>query len=416
MKAGSTSITSRASNGALTQVSPGADFTLLWSGGILSDLGSWSSELAVPLLVLTLTGSPAKAGLIGTVGRIAAAITRLPGGALADRWNRRALLLVSNALAAFLMGVLALAVYSGFVSLWLIVLAVAGTAVCSTIFSPAERAAIARLVPAEALATAFARNEARTYGAALGGPPIGGVLFGLGAPVPFFADAVSFIMSFGATAAIRAPLQEPRSGPAKQSLLSDIREGVRHVLHSPFLRAVVSIAVPLNVAVTGAIFTVTLALEQSRTPASLIGVAQAALAVGGLLGSFVATVVLRHLGLRQLVVAATATMTLALVVGTTLSGSLSMTAPLAAALFLAPSINAGLFGRLATVTPDNVQGRVLSVVALAATGTASLAPSLMGILTSHFDGRAAMSSCSIAAAIATVFALKARGTLRALNV
>lgn len=61
------------------------DFSLLWTGGVLSNPGSASTRLAVPLLVLAVTGSPARAGLAGSVGLIVTAVATLPGGAAADR-------------------------------------------------------------------------------------------------------------------------------------------------------------------------------------------------------------------------------------------------------------------------------------------------------------------------------------------
>jgi MFS family permease len=69
------------------------DFTLLWSSQTLSDIGSSTTLVAVPLPVLSLGGSATAAGGVGTSAAVAQALMRLPGGALADRWNRRRLML-----------------------------------------------------------------------------------------------------------------------------------------------------------------------------------------------------------------------------------------------------------------------------------------------------------------------------------
>ena len=69
------------------------DYALLWSGEVVSTLGSQMSLLAYPLLALDLTGSSAKAGLVGTVATATRLAFRLPAGALVDRWDRRRTLL-----------------------------------------------------------------------------------------------------------------------------------------------------------------------------------------------------------------------------------------------------------------------------------------------------------------------------------
>src|SRR6266487_5436472 len=65
------------------------EYLLLWSGQAISTTGSAASELALPLLILSLTHSPLQAGLVGALRTIAILFTNLPAGALVDRWNRR---------------------------------------------------------------------------------------------------------------------------------------------------------------------------------------------------------------------------------------------------------------------------------------------------------------------------------------
>src|SRR5437870_2947637 len=65
------------------------DYLLLWGGQAISTTGSNASELALPLLILSLTHSPVQAGLVGAVHTVAILLTNLPAGALVDRWNRK---------------------------------------------------------------------------------------------------------------------------------------------------------------------------------------------------------------------------------------------------------------------------------------------------------------------------------------
>jgi MFS family permease len=385
------------------------DFNLLWLSGTLSDLGSETSLLAIPLLVLSITGSPAQAGVVGTLSAVVRGVARLPGGALADRWNRRRVMLVSDVVRLVLFALLGAAVVTGHLSMPLIFAVVCGEAVFDVLFSPAEIAAVAQLVPAQQLPDAFARNEARSYGASMLGPPLGGLLYGIGRVAPFLFDAFSFLVSFVAVAAIRRPVQSERDTAPVQSVASDIVEGVRHVLRSPFLRAVLLVATPVNFGVTGALFTVTVGLRQHGVSATVIGLAQGAIAVGGLLGAMVAGRLQRRASVRALVIWIDAVLLGCVSLAGLLLPHLLLVVPLAAGLFLSPAINAALFGRLAATTPDHLQARVTSVIFLGASAAASLAPLAAGVVIEYVSAAVAMQMCAFAMLVATVGALVSRG-------
>lgn len=388
------------------------DFNLLWSGGTLSDLGSYTSLLAIPLLVLAITGSAAQAGIVGTISAIVRGGVRLPAGALADRWNRRRVLLVSDAARLSLFALLGACVLLDWASLWLVVVVVAVAAVFDVLFSPAEMAAIARLVPAEQLPDAFARNEARSYGATLAGPPVGGVLYAVGRAVPFLFDAATYLVSFLAVLAIRAPVQDKRSEGPRQSLLADVKEGLSHVFRDTFLRAVLLVAAPLNFAVTGSLFTMTITLREHGVSATLIGLAQGVIGVGGFLGALAAPRLQRRLSLRLLVTVTCWALLGSLILASVLVGHLAMAIVITAGLLLAPASNAVLFGRIGATTPDHLQGRVVSVVLLAATTAASLAPLGCGLLIDHLSGTTAMVLCAVVVLVSCLTATLSTGLRR----
>jgi MFS family permease len=385
------------------------DFNLLWISGTLSDLGSLTSLLAIPLLVLSLTGSPAQAGLVGTVAAVVRGAASLPGGALADRWNRRRVMLVSDLARLALFAALGFATVTGHLSLPLIIAVVSGDALFDVLFSPAEIAAVAQLVPADQLPDAFARDQARSYGASMLGPPLGGLLYGIGRAVPFLFDALSFLVSFVAVAAIRRPVQSRRDAAPVQSVAGDIAEGVRHVLRSPFLRAILLVAAPVNFGVTGALFAVTVGLRQHGVTATTIGLAQGAIAVGGLLGALVAGPLQRRATVRTLVIAIDATLLGCVALAGILLPHLVLVVPLAAGLFLSPAINAALFGRLASTTPDRLQARVTSVIVLGTSTAASIAPLVTGVVIEWLGATAAMELCALAILIATASAVLSPG-------
>ena len=113
------------------------------------------------------------------------------------------------------------------------------------------------------------------------------MLFGLGRAVPFLADAVSYAASFGTVSRIRGRFR-PEQAPERKALWREVADGLRLVWQVPLLRAVMVRAPLVNFAFNGVLFTITLALRQHGTSAAVIGLVQAAIMAGGLLGALVA--------------------------------------------------------------------------------------------------------------------------------
>ncbi len=184
------------------------DFVLLWSGEALSQLGSQASTVAYPLLVLALTGSPAKAGVVGLAKWLPLAVAALPAGVLADRFDRKRLMITSDAVRALLVASIPVALLLGRPS-FAQVTAVAFLDGCLfTLRYVCERGALAHVVKPEQLPQAVAQNEARTFAANLVGPLLGGVLFAVAQALPFLADAGSYLASMVSVALTRAPFQD----------------------------------------------------------------------------------------------------------------------------------------------------------------------------------------------------------------
>ena len=229
------------------------DFTLLWASQVVSTVGTRASAIAYPLLVLLLTGSPTLAGVVGFAQTLPFLLLYLPGGAWVDRWDRRrtmiacelgrAVALGSVAVTAAVRGIHAVTVPQ------LVVVALAEGSMV-VLFDLAEGAALPRLVPADQVPTAVAWNQARTQGADLVGQPVGGALFALAPALPFAVDAVSYLLSGGAIAAIRTRLQGERAASAER-LRARIAEGMRFVRRSAYLRETVAIVGWINLAFNG---------------------------------------------------------------------------------------------------------------------------------------------------------------------
>lgn len=364
-------------------------FNLLWTSQSLSDLGSSISALAIPLLVLAMTRSPVQAGLVGTAGLLASLLCRLPAGVLIDRTDRRRAMIVCDVLRLVAYSTLAVGVLRGPVGLPVVVGVALLNAACSTVFTTAEHSALRNIVPAGQLPAAVARNEARTYGTSLAGPPLGGLLFGMDWALPFLGNALTYLASLVGIMLIRRPLQENRHGaPARH--VSAIAEGIQFVFGNAFLRSVLLIVAPLNMAITGIMFTIIITLQEHRTPPTVIGTAESVLAIGGLLGAFAAPALQRWLPLPVLIRAICWTAAALMAVSAVLTDTLAAAVPLGLAVFLGPACNAALFGYQAAITPDRLQGRVVSVVFLVGTSVSAAAPALAGLLITVYGSRTAI--------------------------
>ena len=383
-------------------------FRLLWIGQILSDTGTEAALIAYPLLILALTRSPAIAGVVGTAEMAVQLILGLPGGAISDRLDRRLTMIVCDTGRGLVLALLAVLVLLHLVT-WPVVLAVAvidGGA--SVLFNPSASAALPGVVADEQLERAWAATEARTYAAALAGPALGGFLFGLGRAVPFVADAVSYLVSAGCVSRIRGKF---RADPPRErkALWREVIDGLHLVWHQPLLRAVVIQAPLINFAFNGVIFTVTVALRQHGTPPVVIGLAQAGIGLGGLLGALIAPRVQGRLSLWQLATLVAAAGAALFGVAAVLLPSTLVALPVAVTLVLAPSANAALFAAMLRAAPEDMRGRVNSTVVQAAMGLAALAPLIAGLLVEHVSGQWSMAAFAAAMAVAAIMCLTLPG-------
>ncbi len=186
------------------------DFVLLLAGQLFSSVGTQLTVIAYPLLTLAVTQSPAKAGIVGFARLLPHAVLGLLAGVAADRWNRKRMMIAADGVRATAIGTLAALILLDRVAFWQIVLVTVVEAAGSAFFRAAETGALRAVVPARQLPAAVGAHEARAATVRLVGPPLGGVLFGLGRAVPFLADAVSYTFSFLSLLAMRTPFQEQR--------------------------------------------------------------------------------------------------------------------------------------------------------------------------------------------------------------
>src|SRR5579871_6503903 len=135
------------------------DYMLVWAGQGLSELGSQVSTVAYPLLVLALTHSPAKAGVVGLAATLPLPLLALPAGMLADHIDRKRLMLACDGIRAAALAALTIAVFSGAVAYGVVAAVAFIDGSLLTVSFVTERGVLRRLVAPEQLAAAVAQNE-----------------------------------------------------------------------------------------------------------------------------------------------------------------------------------------------------------------------------------------------------------------
>ena len=381
-----------------------AGFRMLWIGQVVSDTGTNAAFIAYPLLILALTHSAVLAGVVGTVRLVVQIVLGLPGGALTDRFDRRLTMITCDTIRAVLLALLVALVVLRVVT-WPVVMVVSvidGGA--NVLFDPSATAALPVIVADSQFEQAWAATEARSYGASLAGPALGGFLFGLGSAVPFLADSFSYLVSVASVSRIRGQFRPARSGEQK-SIWHEIAEGLRQVWRNPLLRAVVIMAPLVNFAFNGVIFTVTVALRQYGTAPGIVGLAQAGIAAGGLVGAVAAPRLQGRLPLWQLVIVMTVAATGLFVVAALALPSPLVALPVAITLLLAPTANAALFAAMFRSTPEDMRGRVNSTVIMMVTGLAALSPLTAGLIVQHVSAQWALGAFAVTIGVAAIMCI-----------
>lgn len=386
-------------------------YTLLQSGKTAHIIGLGVGAFTVPLLAYQVTGSVAQAGLIAGIGEIGALLGTLPGGVVADRFDRRKIILASSVLGGLLWFGLALAWRTGQLSGWHLAVVLFGSSVAGVFASPAESGAIRAVVPSEQLGAAMAVVQGRSAVASMVSGPLGGFLYGIGHAIPLLASAVGHLAMVVTAAFVREPLNGDLEEARATHPLVALRQGLRFIWEVRFFRMAIGLFVAINVAFIGLTTTVNLELVQAGTDPVLIGLID--LVAGGVmvLGALVAPGLLKRVRLGMLIVAGLALSGLGVVGMAVLHSYLGYLVMLGVSVALIPAVNAGLGGYTLAITPPEMQGRASSVLGLAGFLAAPIAPVIGSALLARVGVVPAL--WAFAAAIAAItLALAALPALR----
>jgi MFS family permease len=362
----------------------GQDFRKIWPAAAISNLGDGALLAAGPLLVATITDEPAAVGAAAFVQQLPWLLFALFSGALVDRLDRRLMIVAADTFRAVVLGALGLAVLAGTSPLWAVYLTLFLMGSAETLADNAAGAMLVTSVPKDQLGKANARLYATgTVFNQLGGPPIGALLFAVGAGVPLVLDAVTFAAAAALIARVsaRPPVEEPSRTP----LWIEVREGVHWLWNHAGVRTLAWAILVMNITFCAAFATwVLYARQRLGLTDAQFGLLISAGAVGAVAGMPVYHLLEPRVGSLALLRAG-------LVIETTVHLILALTRSpwVAGATMAVFGVHAVVWGIVSTTarqlaTPDALMGRVNSVYLLASVGGAALGSLLGAVLAQQF--------------------------------
>ena len=202
--------------------------------------------LAFPLLILAITRSPAETGLLSALASLPWTVLPLPAGVLADRCDRKRLMIVADAVRGLALASIPVALLLGHLTLAQLVLASLLEGTFATFYTAAGSSCLPQVVCPEDVPVAVGLGSASDSAARLAGPSLAGLLYTACRALPFLADALSYAVSVVSLFCIKADFQGTR-GAASAGLWAEMREGLRWLWQHAQLRFLALLIGGLNV-------------------------------------------------------------------------------------------------------------------------------------------------------------------------
>jgi predicted MFS family arabinose efflux permease len=363
------------------------DYMLLWSGQMISQLGSSMSGIVFPLLILALTttianpnGNTVIAGFAGALGTVPYLILSLPVGALIDRWNRKRVMVICDACRTLNSASIPIAIAFSSLTVWQLLINAFIEGTFFVFFNIAEVAALPRVVDKRQLPQASAQNEGGSIATNLIGPPLGTFLFQtVGRAIPFVADAISYGVSVISLLFIKTEFQGERRAEERH-LLEEIKEGLSWLWHNPLIRFMAFLTGSWNFASSGMFLAIIIIAKSLGASATEIGVMFSIAATGGILGAVLGGQIQKRFTFGQVIITVGWINVLLVPLLLVAPSFIILGIILGLMFMLSPIYNVVQFSYRLTLIPDKLQGRVNSAFRLLAFGFQPLGAALSGIL------------------------------------
>jgi MFS family permease len=391
---------------APASASLGPDYRKLWSAAAASNLADGVIFVALPLIAVSLTSSPALVAGVAIAGRLPWLVFVLFAGALADRLDRRITMRNVQLMRVVVVGLLAVLALSDQLSIALLYVVAFVLGVGETLFDTSAQSIMPSIVRKDLLSRANGRLHAveLTMNAFVG-PPVGGFLVAISFPLALGGSVLGYALAAAGLALIVGSFRATSAAP-RASMLREIREGFEYVWHDRVLRTMAIMVGTLNLS-GSAVLAVLVLFAVAPGPMGLdelgYGLLMTAFAVGGVIGSLLEERVERWIGRSRVLWLTVWTIGLATLVPALTSHALLV------AVSLVATGGAGMMWNVITVslrqriTPDHLLGRMNATYRLFAWGVMPIGALLGGLVAEELGLRALFAAAAAVVFVTLVF-------------
>lgn len=349
------------------------DFSLLLSGQLVSAIGDQAQSLALPLIVLALTGSATQAGFVLGLGTLSFLAFGLIAGALVDRWDRKATMIWCELGRAVLTAGVAVALWLNRLTMPQLYATAVLAGILATLFQVANTAALPNVVGPGQLSAALGHSQSAAGAVGIFGASLAGMLYAFGRIVPFAVNAVSFAVSAASLRLMRSRFQQDgQAARTKTRLTTEIREGLGWLWHQPVIRFLTLVSAADKVRYgAGYLLIITLARQLGASPL-WVGVIFSGAAVGAMAGALISDRATRRFPLGRIAVVMLWLEALMFPLYAIAPNPLLLAAVAAAESLVAPVYTVAMTTHQLAITPDELRGRATSAVSTLTTGALSV--------------------------------------------
>jgi MFS family permease len=387
------------------------DYRLLWAGAFLSNIGTWMQSIAQGWLVRELTPSPFLIGFVAFAGSFPQLAFALFSGVYADMFDRRRLLLVTQAVQMMLSALLGLLVALRVISIWQVIAISFASGLASTLTNPAWHAFLHDITGREDLMSAIALNSTQYNLSRIIGPVIGGVMITtVGIAGCFYLNGLSFLAVIAALMLIGAASQGRSGYTGQRDVLRQLIAGLRYVRGRPRVMALLIIASVVSIfGIPYLVFLPVFARDVLGADARGLSLLMAATGVGAVLSALLQAFLGNFHGRGKFLLGGTlffGVMIVVFALSRTFALSLVCLAFGGGAMV---SITTTINNLLQILVTDEMRGRVMSMYSLAFLGLAPVGSLLIGsaadLLGRRWNYHSAQLALAASGAIVVLFAL-----------
>ena len=376
-------------------------FRLFWVGNLISGCGIWVQNLALGWLIVKLTDAPMRLGVFGFASLIPTLLFAMFGGTLADRVNRRTILIVTQSALMLLALALSALTHAHVIKYWHILLTAVLTGAAVAVNSPAYQAIIPDLVPAADLTDAIALNSVQFNVARIVGHAAAGILVvAVGEAGCFLLNALSYVAMLYALCRISVSSGHRRNDST--SFFARTAEGIRYLRTNPVLPGLIATVGCISLLGLPYFFLLPgFARDVLHVDARRLGYLTASVSAGGLGGGLLLRAIAARYD-KRVIVAAAGLLFWIVLFAFALSRSYWLSLCLLMVLGFALVLTISTVNNLLQVsTPPEMRGRVMSIHGVALNGLAPLGSLLAGALAQRTSLSAAVATLAVTGVLAT---------------